>query len=638
MLVCPQCQFENLHNHPFCQQCGTPLTYSPCQNCGASVPFTEKDCPQCQHLTGKVLRAIIAEVDPDLQAWPSFGDYLDLGQRYRRIAASDDPNNGWQTIAASGDRRIWIGEVIDCRPLEPSELAVLLQYQAELLGHRAAEGEGVDELWQQLKIPTLAYPYLQLQEFIPTLPRVYDAWQTVEWEVLLLPDRSTWLSLSDLIQQGQSPRLQTVYWLNEMVALWKALDAGGYHQSLLQADNLKIDEDQILGLCQLYPNLQSKPPSLVDLARFWQDCVLASVVEPNTSDTLLLLCDCLITGEIATLSDLRLQLQDLADAEQPANLQRDREAEIAKSLKELSADLDNLNSGPRDPVTTMSEVDDLSTAVLPMELLSLEEVGATDRGRQRNHNEDCFGIYSQLHRQQTNQHRKLQGRGVYMVCDGMGGHAAGEVASALAVEALQQYFGTYGLDKFPTTDIIKEGIWEANQKLYEVNQQNASMGSDRMGTTLVMMLIHNTKVAIAHVGDSRLYRVTRKWGLEQLTVDHEVGQKAIQSGLDPKIAYSRPDAYQLTQALGPHDNEYVQPDVRFLELQEDTLLLLCSDGLSDNDLIEDSWNELLLPLLSSQLSLEQGMKKLIEFANQYNGHDNISGILIRLKVCPVLAI
>jgi protein phosphatase len=143
-------------------------------------------------------------------------------------------------------------------------------------------------------------------------------------------------------------------------------------------------------------------------------------------------------------------------------------------------------------------------------------------------------------------------------------------------------------------------------------------------------------VAIAHVGDSRIYRVNRKWGLEQLTVDHEVGQRSIKEGVDPKLAYARPDAYQLTQALGPHDQGYLKPDITFLDLSEDTLLLLCSDGLSDNELIENNWATYLSPLLSSGANLEEGLHKLIALGNQKNGHDNLTGILVRIKVQPDL--
>jgi protein phosphatase len=151
-----------------------------------------------------------------------------------------------------------------------------------------------------------------------------------------------------------------------------------------------------------------------------------------------------------------------------------------------------------------------------------------------------------------------------------------------------------------------------------------------------MVLIQDTQAVVAHVGDSRLYRISRTQGLEQVTVDHEVGQREIKRGIEAAIAYSRPDAYQLTQALGPRNEHFVVPDLQFFELDEDTLLLLCSDGLSDNDLIEKNWQTHLKPLLSSRTNLEQGANELIELANQYNGHDNITAVLIRAKVRPDL--
>jgi protein phosphatase len=149
-----------------------------------------------------------------------------------------------------------------------------------------------------------------------------------------------------------------------------------------------------------------------------------------------------------------------------------------------------------------------------------------------------------------------------------------------------------------------------------------------------MALVQDTQVAIAHVGDSRIYRITRKQGLEQLTLDHEVGQREINRGVEPDIAYGRPDAYQLTQALGPRDNKCVRPDIQFLEITEDCLLLLCSDGLCDNSLLEKHWQNYLQHLISGGSNLEEGLFNLIEFANHYNGHDNITGILVRIKLKP----
>lgn len=298
--------------------------------------------------------------------------------------------------------------------------------------------------------------------------------------------------------------------------------------------------------------------------------------------------------------------------------------------------------------------DDMPTIVLPMQLSTLEEAARTDVGQQRDHNEDYFSLSTQLIKSERPSGRVVQGRGVYILCDGMGGHAGGEVASQLAVETLQSFFQDYWKTQettqstqfgtswsslstqLPPSTIIRKGIQLANQAIYDRNQEDDRMGHGRMGTTLVAVILCGTSVAVAHVGDSRVYRYTRKRGLEQLTVDHEVGQREIQRGISPEIAYSRPDAYQLTQALGPRDESYVEPDVQFLELAEDTLLLLASDGLTDNDLLEKNWQSHLDPMMSSQMSLEQGVRQLVDLANEVNGHDNITAIAVRAKVRPNL--
>ena len=147
-----------------------------------------------------------------------------------------------------------------------------------------------------------------------------------------------------------------------------------------------------------------------------------------------------------------------------------------------------------------------------------------------------------------------------------------------------------------------------------------------------MAMIYDTKLAVAHVGDSRLYRFSRKGGLEQITLDHEVGQREINRGIKPEVAYGRPDAYQLTQALGPRNENFVRPDIQFLNIDQDSLLILASDGLTDNQLLENKWQSHLEPLLDKKADLELGVSKLIDLANQYNGHDNITAIVIRALV------
>ena len=102
-------------------------------------------------------------------------------------------------------------------------------------------------------------------------------------------------------------------------------------------------------------------------------------------------------------------------------------------------------------------------------------------------------------------------------------------------------------------------------------------------------------------------------------------------GVDPEIAYGRPDSYQLTQAIGPRDRNYIAPEIRFFELQ-DTLILLASDGLTDNQLLENYWLTNVAPLLAADSNLQDGVDRLIDFANEYNGHDNITALVVRAKL------
>ncbi|PNW43044.1 UNVERIFIED_CONTAM: protein phosphatase [Euhalothece sp. KZN 001] len=282
----------------------------------------------------------------------------------------------------------------------------------------------------------------------------------------------------------------------------------------------------------------------------------------------------------------------------------------------------------------MSDAEDAPTMAFAMELYKLDQAGGTEIGRRRSHNEDYFGIQKRIFKEESPQATTMDARGLYIVCDGMGGHSAGEVASTMAVEILQQYFEEHWKESLPDEETIRDGIILANQKIHEINQDKARSGAGRMGTTLVMALVHNTQVAIAHVGDSRIYQVNRDGEIIQLTVDHEVGQREIAKGMSPEEAYNLKNAYQLTQALGPRKNSQVNPDIQYFEIQEDSLLLLCTDGLSDGNLIEDHGETYLAPLLKSKSNLEKGLLELIDFANQRHGHDNITGVVVQFKLRP----
>jgi protein phosphatase len=633
-----------------------------------------------------------AKVD-DIPAW----GYLDAKQRYQLLEPWPTQNGSQQGMAV---------KVLDCQPFQMSVLETLF-YQVyndadvdvtatepglETTANPIPEATVGENLFAtdsttanpsnledvtRIAIPAIAEPYLAIQaEFYHTLPGVHDAWQQDQQSVLLLEDRSHLPLLADLWRDSAISPLQILYCLREISEIWDVLATWHCCQSLLELSNLRVDEDQVLCLQRLYGDLDSTSPTLQDLGEFWQG--LFDQSQRTQVASLALLLRDLQEGAIQSTAQLRTRLQAIAQELQSTFTAPMMNSELSASNSpdtpsiEGQGDESSTNSPNAAPTAAMnssshsssqliaqlstladledSGADDAPTVVLPMQLVSLEDAGRTDIGRQREHNEDYFGIHTELKKLESPQGRTLQARGLYILCDGMGGHAGGEVASALAVNTLRDYFQTLWLEPqsleleaewreppLPTEAEIREAVRLANLAIYDLNQQDARSGSGRMGTTLVLVLIQGTTAVVAHVGDSRLYRLSRRQGLEQVTVDHEVGQREIQRGVEPELAYARPDAYQLTQALGPRDENFINPDVQFLELTEDTLLLLCSDGLSDHDLLETHWRTHLEPLLSSQANIEQGVTQLIELANQYNGHDNITAIAIRVKVRPNLA-
>jgi protein phosphatase len=652
MLICPQCQFANPNTNKFCQGCGTALTYKVCPECDTNVALNEQHCPNCGARTGTVWWAIITGVRSEERgAWedgeigtmgdgvtpsPSHsltpsslaeGAFLDPQQRYELL----------EPLKKFGSENVVLKEaqvrVLDTQPFQLSLLAA-----------------GADLIMEQA-IPAIAKTYIALQSSLDQhLPTIHDAWQQGNQIVLLIADRSDWQELIYLWHDNQTTPLQIVQWFDDMVKLWESLEAWGCRRSLLELSNLRVDPTGRLGLQRLYADPEARTYTLQDLGQVWQWLFHES--QRTKFGSLVELMTDLQAGNIQTTDDLRSRLKAVIselqlDITSTSNLPivSNAASQAAVNQAEVGVTLNNsANNSAAPTVIQMNESQDvirseeLPTLVLPMHLVNIEEAGGTDVGRQRHHNEDYFGITTSFNKIEFPHSRTIDARGIYILCDGMGGHAGGEVASDLAVKTLQQYFQTHWQpDKaLPTEDTIRKGILLANQAIYDLNQQDARSGVGRMGTTLVLVLVHNTQIAVAHVGDSRLYRLARQQGLAQVTLDHEVGQREILRGVEAEIAYARPDAYQLTQALGPRDENFVHPDIRFFELNEDTLLLLVSDGVSDNGLLEHHWQTHLEPLLTSGNSLQRGVSELIDLANQYNGHDNITAILIRLKVRPKL--
>jgi len=279
--------------------------------------------------------------------------------------------------------------------------------------------------------------------------------------------------------------------------------------------------------------------------------------------------------------------------------------------------------------------EDITAPELPEPILvNLRYAGFSDVGREREHNEDGFRCFTQtmIAESHTTPEFKTT-RGLFLLCDGMGGHAGGDIACAMALELIAESFKPFWTSGLPGKEKLKEIIAIANQAIYDRNERELRREVGRMGTTLVLLIIYGTEVAIAHVGDSRIYKITdiNENGLTQLTRDHEVGNKLIDGGLDEATAFSRPDAHQLTQALGPNSSQLVEPSIEFFSLDSTTLFLLCSDGLSDNQIVEAHWQNL-TPLLSVDSDLKVGVKNLVQLGNDLNGYDNITAVLVRCQV------
>ena len=673
MLICPQCQFENPQDHRFCQNCGLSLTDKNCCECGATIPIEAEICDTCGASNQTVLWAIVSQsqkieelVAVNATSWEpedkeieteNLSDLLSEAAKHNQSSSADDKEHlkiqqryltdtldeqqSIDVIASDSSNIFFQGKVIDKHPLQKSHLAILQKQQMDLFAQLEQNQDNsyldVTHYWNLIGVPTHALPYIILEKYSPVVPPIRDAWQDKERGVVLISDRSQWQLFGELCLEEKPPLSQIVWFLDEMAKLWTPLSKVSCGRSLLVDSNLRVDEDWSFCLQQLYMDETENPPSLQDLVQTWQNHL--SKLDRDDLDALHRVLEQAISDELKDVEQLRIQLQELDSGDNEYDAELDfNEIDVSRSDSELpnseeSKEASFFDEGEED-LLYGSDLEEQATAMIPMQLASIADSSCTDIGSQRDHNEDFFGVQTSISKVENNIEKNINVRGMYIVCDGMGGHAAGEVASAMAVETLEKYFRDCWQQELPNRESIASGILSANDTLYQTNLNNSRSGSGRMGTTLVMALLQDTKLAIAHVGDSRIYRLTRKRGLEKLTSDHEVGQREINRGVEPEIAYGRPDAYQLTQALGPRDSNYVRPDIQFLDITEDCLLLLCSDGLSDNDLLEKHWETYLQPLISSNTDLENGLFKLIEFANQHNGHDNITGILVRIKLKP----
>jgi protein phosphatase len=462
-------------------------------------------------------------------------------------------------------------------------------------------------------LPSQALPYTHLIGYQQHLPQLYGfcsidrGHETLDIPLLEnIPVDNQGKLLPSLVEAwGEATTLNRAYWLWQAIELWAPLAGTGVLASLAKLDNLRVD-GWCLRLCESIDDRElgdEQKLTLAKLGKLWQQALL-----PATSD-----------------NDPRWQ-----------NLFAKMQGKQI-SLREVAAELNKI---------TIEQA-----ARLP---LGWEIAGGTDAGAQHQHNEDSYyPTPLELAQDPT-------GGRIAIVCDGVAGHEGGEVASQLAIKLLKLQLQNLFKDltnakQLVTPDricnAIAASIRVANNGIVAQNESQGREELRRMGTTLVMAVQVNQRIRsthkgkagnsheiyIAHVGDSRAYWITRD-RCRLLTLDDDIAHREVRQGRDVYThSRTRADATALTQALGMKAGEQLQPTVQRLMAIEDGILLLCSDGLSDRQLVETSWQDYATNILDRQVSLTEAVQSWLALAHGHNGDDNISLVLMSIRVTPELA-
>ena len=449
-----------------------------------------------------------------------------------------------------------------------------------------------------VELPADCLPYLRLYSHRLHLPEVYGFCD--DGETLLLengPFDANGTPYLTLLQAfGQTNAVRQLYWLWQMLELWEPLLDWKVASSLLDPNVVRVHDWRIR-----LRELRSDPkpePSLSALAAVWSELLpeaRSSIAQP--------------------MQELCVQMHD-----------------PKVSLDQIRTDLNQL---------LLEQSGQLS--------VGLQVFGATDVGKSREHNEDtCFPLG--LPPMQDDLLPRLS-----IVCDGIGGHEGGEVASHMAVQSLKPQIKAFLAELAEQPAIVSPQIIGkqlcaivrvVNNLISTQNDTQNRSDRRRMGTTLVMalqvpqrvrctngtVLSNSNELYLVNVGDSRAYWITPR-GLHQISLDDDVSVREVRMGRSIyRDALQRPDAGALTQALGTRDGELLRPTVTRFLIEDEGLLLLCSDGLSDHDLVEASWSEFAEQVMRQGVTLDVAAQSWIDLANEKNGSDNISLVLTRCQV------
>ncbi|MBW4516708.1 MAG: protein phosphatase 2C domain-containing protein [Timaviella obliquedivisa GSE-PSE-MK23-08B] len=443
------------------------------------------------------------------------------------------------------------------------------------------------------EVPPQLVPYLRLSPWQLHVPQVYD-WleRQASSPILLLEQAALWVerlegegfnvqllpALTD--EWGKATALRQLNWLWQMANLWQPFNSEQVGPGLLNPELLKV-EGSLLRLVELQSDRENEP-SLAQLGQLWQSW--AAIAQPEVASFLQQICPQLVQGEIYSI--------------------------------ELLIDY----------------LDNAIARVGQAQARHVQTATCTDQGPTRQRNEDaCYppsGIVQALLSVQDP---------LVVVCDGIGGHQGGDVASNLAIEAIQNQIISLDLKSSNAATLMVElekAACLANDQISRRNDSEQRLDRQRMGTTLVMGLIRAHELYITHVGDSRAYWITR-YGCHQVTLDDDVASREVRLGYCTyPQALQQPGSGSLVQALGMSASSLLYPNVQRFVLDEDSVFLLCSDGLSDGDRVEEYWETEILPLLEGKTDIETVSKRLVEIGNTQNGHDNVTVGLIYVQVTP----
>ena len=442
----------------------------------------------------------------------------------------------------------------------------------------------------QEEVPKKIITYLQLFPYYPHIPQVYgqiDGTDTWLLDYGTVPTKAEGQLYTQLIPQltnlwHSATAFQQLSWLRQIAKLWRPMLNKKVASTLLNPGLLGIN-GQVVQVLQLQFD-EERLPELRDLGQLWSQWI--EYAHPSIQGMLIQLCDRLKIGSVSKPKQVMAVL--------------DRAMEICQRTQKYS-----------------------------YQIYSISESGPS-----RDNNEDA--AYPDL---DTPIYVRSDNNPLAIVCDGVGGHEGGEIASNETIEYLRSNIARLS---FPDSNNnpkmiaqkLSQFINESNDLISQRNDSEQRLERQRMGTTLVMSLAHNHEFYLAHVGDSRIYWITPS-SCHQVTVDDDLASREVRLGY---AVYRDSLEYQsagaLIQALGMRDSTALHPNVQRHIIDSDCVFLLCTDGLSDFDRIEQHWRHTVLPVLKGKKDLISAAKILIKIANERNGHDNATVSLVHCQVKP----